>query len=38
MKKQIEIHWEREKEKKEEVIKFIVLMMEEYKIDIEDLK
>lgn len=37
-KTQIEVHWEREKEKKEQVINFIILMMEEYNIDSEDLR
>ena len=32
------IHWERRKEIKEQVINFIVLMMEEHKIDTSDLE
>ena len=38
VKNKTEVHWERKKEKKEQVINFIVLMMEEYKIDIEELR
>ena len=33
-----EIIWERKKEIKEQIINFIVLMMEEYNIHLEDLE
>ena len=38
IKQQKEINWGRKQEIKEQVINFIVLMMEQHKIDIEDLR